>query len=137
MARRFSPRRPSQRILGVDYGERRIGLAVSDPMGRIALPYRIVSSLRDVISAAAEVGAAAVVVGLPLTLGRRESASSRAVRAFAARLGAAVQLPIAFEDETFTTKLAARSAPARRVDAAAAALILQSYLDRMDSKFKM
>lgn len=124
------------RYLGIDYGERRIGLAVSDPTGRLALPYRTVPSLRDVIAAAAAVGAGMVVIGLPLTLDRRESASSRAVRAFAARLGARVQLPIAFEDEAFTTKLAARSTLACRADASAAAIILQSYLDRQVKQVK-
>ena len=119
------------RYLGVDYGERRIGLALSDPEGRLAFPHSSVPDLEGVRSVITRQGVGAVVIGVPVPLGGGESAQGRAVRAFADRLRRAVQLPVALENEVFTTKIAeARSAP-ERADAAAAALILQSYLDRL------
>lgn len=124
------------RYLSVDYGEKRIGLALSDPGGRIAFPHTTVSRLEDVVDVVAAERAGAVVIGLPLTLGGAEGEAARAVRRFAARLAESVQLPIAFENEAFTTNIAERHAPREKADAAAAALILQSYLDKRNAKLK-
>jgi putative Holliday junction resolvase len=127
-------------VLGVDLGERRIGLAVSDPTGSVARPLRILqrsgeraADRRAILSAATEAGAGRIVVGLPRTLSGREGPAARAVReeveALRSEAGA---IEVGVYDERFTTAIARRAQPRRRrepVDDVAAALILQSYLD--------
>lgn len=138
------------RFLGIDYGERRIGLAISDPTATIAQPLPTLLRRRGkrpplaaVLTLAAERGADGFVVGLPLTPLGDESDWTREARAFGERLGERSGLPVVFMDERFTTVSAQRAVrslglPRRererkdRVDAAAAVLILQSFLDRRD-----
>lgn len=132
------------RVVGVDLGKRRIGLAVSDPTGTIASPLRVLERTGDVaadhdaiVAVAREVGASVVVVGFPRSLSGREGPAARAVRAEVEALrevaGPAVQ--VVLHDERFTTRLAERrvaQTPSRRrgaVDDAAAAVILESYLE--------
>lgn len=124
------------RYLGVDYGERRIGVALSDPEGRIAFPHETVGDLGGVVDVIRRESVEAVVIGLPLSLDGKDTDEARRVRSFAARLGESVQLPIVFENELFTTKIAEEHASAENADAAAAAIILQSYLDRVNEKSK-
>jgi putative Holliday junction resolvase len=143
------------RTLGIDYGERRIGLAVSDMSGTLARPLGVVSvrgPLRERVSAvAAEVartaaepdGLALVVVGVPRALdGAPHDQTARAL-AFADALRAVTRVPVAFQDERLTSveaeqRLAVRERDWRkrkaRLDAAAAAVILQDYLDRPASE---
>jgi putative Holliday junction resolvase len=127
----------------VDWGTRRIGLAVSDPEGRIPRPLttRFVQSIRDgireVVAAAHAEAADLVVVGLPLDVRGTEGPSAAQAR----RLGAVLArkgFAVAFEDERFTTEDAQawllergerRPGPGR-LDQVAALLILQAYLDR-------
>ena len=122
------------RYLGIDYGKARIGLALSDPGGLIAFPHTVVHTPEEVIREAKAEGAEAVVVGLPLSFSGRPSAQAQGTRAFAAKLGQALQLPIEFENEVLTTKMAERSSEKHRADASAAALILQSFLDRKNGE---
>jgi putative Holliday junction resolvase len=134
------------RVLGVDLGARRIGLAVSDPTGLIASPLRVVersgdpAADREVIVAAARAEeAATVVVGLPRELsGRTGRAASGALDEVEALRALAPDLTIEVVDERLTTVIAQRSlieaGVSRRrrrgtVDKVAAAVILQSYLD--------
>lgn len=135
------------RILGVDYGERRIGLAVSDPLGIIAHPLPTLQRRRGkrppvaaVARLAEEHEAEAIVVGLPLTPAGEESEWTEEVRTFGAGLAQRTGLPVSFLDERMTSARAERAVrslglPKRqreekgRVDAAAAILILQAYLD--------
>lgn len=118
------------RYLGIDYGQKKIGLALSDPEGRVAFPHSTVRTLEEAVALAKRAGVSAVVVGLPIPFRGRPSAQARPVRAFAGRLARALQLPIAFENEALTTKIAERHTAREKADASAAALILQSYLDR-------
>ncbi|MGH9156364.1 MAG: Holliday junction resolvase RuvX [Acidimicrobiales bacterium] len=134
------------RVLGVDLGWRRIGLAVSDPCGIIASPHSVVvrsgdASLdhRRVADVAVEVEAGLVVVGLPLSLSGADGPAARAAREEASALAAVVGLPVETSDERFTTVTAQRALVAggvRRsdrkglVDKVAAAVMLQSWLDR-------
>lgn len=124
------------RYLGIDYGEKRIGLALSDPEGRIAFPHATVGRLEDVLAVIARQGVGAIAIGLPLALDGVDTDETRTVRAFAARLAESVQLPIVFENEAFTTKIAEYHTARAKVDASAAALVLQSYLDRQSAKSK-
>jgi putative Holliday junction resolvase len=134
------------RVLAVDLGERRIGLALSDPSGTLASPLRTLEASGDperdrlaIVSAARDAEAQVIVVGLPRSLSGREGPAARRARAEASALAeAAGEIRVELHDERFTTRDAERALGAAgrrgrerraRVDAAAAAIILQSYLD--------
>ena len=138
------------RILGVDYGERRIGLAVSDPTGTLARPLRTIAPdgrvgarakavAGEIATLAAESdGLGRVVVGLPRRLGGADDEQTARVLTFVDALRESVDLPVALQDERLSSVeadalLAARERDWRRrkakLDAAAAAVILQDYLD--------
>ena len=122
-----------QRILGIDYGSTRIGLAISDETGRIAFPHGTVANLREVCAVIQRQEIQRIVIGVPVPFGGGASAQSRAASAFAVKLKRTVQLPVVLENEVLTSKLARRGTQPRSVDASAAALILQSYLDRVNA----
>lgn len=135
---------PSPRIVGVDYGKRRVGLAVADPLRLFAQPYgthspdEAVAALRKLYE---EEGIEVIVVGWPLTPEGEEGAATEFVQVFINRLCNALRgVEIVKWDERFTSQRARQAileAGARRkarrdkarVDAAAAAIILQEYLD--------
>ena len=135
------------RVLGIDLGERRIGLAVSDPSGTLARPLVTLQVQGDRLAQVAEVierlqaedeGLGAVVVGLPSRLDGTPNDQTAKVLAFVGRLRARVGVPVSLQDERLTSveaesRLALRDRDWRsrkkRLDAAAAALILQEYLD--------
>jgi len=132
------------RILGIDYGNRRIGLAISDPLEITAQPYAtwrrteesdLVSRITALVRSENVVR---VILGFPLTLKGTKSRRSLATESFAGRLTDACCVPVSLWDERLTTVQAHRAlhqmgrAPSRtreRVDMIAAALMLQSYLD--------
>jgi putative Holliday junction resolvase len=139
------------RILAVDWGERRIGLALSDPTGLIAspLPTLIVRGREDAITRvtaiAAEREAERIVVGLPLHMSGARGAAAEAAEAFAAALGERSGLPIELYDERLTSALSERRLHEtgvrtghhrERVDAGAAVALLESYLMRLASREK-
>lgn len=135
------------RILAVDYGERRVGLALSDPLAMIASPLPTLNrrkGKRPPVAAVARIvgehDVVQLVVGLPLGLDGEENDWSREVRAFGEKLAERTELPIAFQDERMTSVRAERAVRSlglprqqredkKRIDAAAAVLILQAYLD--------
>lgn len=142
-------------ILAVDFGERRIGLAVSDPERRMALPVGSVErrsdsqALEEITKIASDRQAEAFVVGEPLTLeGNRGSAAERC-RRFALKLERRTGLPVTLVTETLTTheaELRLREAkPGRKagrkvkehLDATAAQIILQEELDRQRSSCRL
>lgn len=129
------------RLLGVDLGTRRIGLALSDPAGTTATPFRTVARSDDDLDAGAlaeiarEEGAQEIVLGLPLRLDGTRGSAAEAAEVFAERLRA-TGLGVHLWDERLTTAEAEkrlRGMEGRRrrqvVDQVAAAVILQSYLD--------
>lgn len=136
------------RVLAIDYGERRVGLALSDPTGVLASPLPTLkrrAGKRPPFAAILEIIAAQdvrhLVVGLPLTLEGGESDWTREVRAFGDRLAERAGLPVAWLDERMTSVRAERAVRSLglpkhererkdRIDAAAAVLILQAFLDR-------
>ena len=140
------------RVLGVDYGEKRIGLAVSDPLGMIAQPLPTVARRRgkrppyaELERIAREVEASALVVGLPLTPEGDESDWTREVRAFGDRLAERTALPVHYVDERMTSARAERTIRTSglsrkrrqekdRVDMGAAMFILQAHLDALTRK---
>jgi putative Holliday junction resolvase len=132
------------RVLALDYGSARCGVAVSDPTGVLATPLEPVLQpgsklgFRRLLRLVGEIEAERVVVGLPLSLSGRDSAQTREVRAFAGLLGRQLSRrdpPVGVElwDERFTTRLAQRDgggAGARASeDSRAAAHLLASWLD--------
>ena len=133
------------RALGIDLGTRRIGLAVSDPAARVAVPHGVVVRSGDpeadrarVAEVVTESGAEVVVVGLPVSLDGTDGPAAQAARAEAEALAAAVGVPVELHDERLTTVIASRALAAvghrsrarrQRVDAEAAAVLLQSWLD--------
>lgn len=137
------------RILAVDWGERRVGLAISDPLGILAsgLPTRTVrgpeDALRQVAEAALEREAARIVVGLPLLLSGKRGEAAGKVERFAAALHERTGLPVELYDERLTSALSARrlrevKASRRRtrerLDQGAAVALLEAYLVRRQSE---
>jgi putative holliday junction resolvase len=136
--------RTPTRLLGVDYGTVRVGLAISDPDRRLASPLAVyerrgreqdAAYFRSVVSEE-EVGA--LVVGLPVHLDGREGQKAVEARAFGAWLAETTELPVTFWDERFSTVeaesalwqagLTHKKRKARR-DRVAAQILLQAYLD--------
>ena len=136
---------PPARLLGIDYGEARIGLAVSDDLGFLAPPLETIHCkqthpLERIAAIIKERQIAKIIIGLPLRLDSTEGPAAEKVRAFAQRLKSALPpLPMEFVDETYSTMDAqSRLHEAGRntkqskaiIDQAAAVVILQGYLDR-------
>jgi putative Holliday junction resolvase len=134
------------RIIGIDYGTERIGVAVSDPLGMMASP-RTVLQARPLAKLLAELGkicseteASAVVVGLPKHMSGAEGKSAEAARALGAEIAKAMpSVKVFYQDERMSTMAAGKmmieaggSASKRKasIDAAAAAIILQTFLDQ-------
>jgi putative Holliday junction resolvase len=136
---------PSGRVLALDFGKRRIGLAISDRMGWTAqgLPTltrtRIREDLDRLAALAAEREVALFLFGLPLHMSGDESRQAAHVREFAGRLHARTGLPVEFLDERLTSVEAERvlrssgigiEKRAKAVDKLAAVLLLENYLER-------
>jgi putative Holliday junction resolvase len=138
------------RVLGIDYGARRIGLALSDATGTLASPWRMIArppSEADTLAMlvreikqliADEDGLQAVVVGWPRRLDGSATHLTPLVEAFARALEQHVNIPIVLQDERLSSheaeaRLSTRERDWRRrkekLDAAAAAIVLQDYLD--------
>jgi putative Holliday junction resolvase len=133
------------RVLGIDLGVRRVGVARSDATGTLASPLVVLDRTPDLHRRVADLvrdeEAELVVVGLPRSLDGRDGDAAKKARAEAAALERALPVPVVLHDERLTTVVAhaglagaGRSAKQRRgmVDAAAAAVILQSWLDSPD-----
>jgi putative Holliday junction resolvase len=140
----------SMRVLGVDVGSRRVGLAISDPSRTLARPLTtiVVASEEEAVARLAEKiaeiaaepdGLSAIVVGLPASLDGSPNDATRRVTRFVEALRSRSEIPIETEDERLSSReaesrLAIRERDWRkrkaRLDAAAAAVVLQDYLDR-------
>ncbi len=133
------------RYLGVDLGRARIGLALADDVLRTARPLRVIAhraesaALAEIARAAGEYEVGRAVLGLPLNMDGSEGPAARHARAFAPRLAAALGVPVDLFDERLSTfeadaRLRDQGFPAKDrrslVDAEAAAVILQGWLDQ-------
>jgi putative Holliday junction resolvase len=122
------------KVLALDYGAARTGVAVSDPTGSIVRPLGVVvraaseNGLAELGEIVREHEAELVVVGLPLTLRGERGQQAQETEAFVEALRAAVDAPVETYDERFTTALASRSGGGADEDARAAAHLLESYL---------
>lgn len=133
------------RALGIDLGERRIGVAVSDPTGLLASPVEVVQRSGDrvvdhrtLVALADELGVERIVVGLPLSLDGSIGPAARGVLDEVAELAATTRVPVETYDERLTTVTAERALREQGVrgrdrrkvvDKAAAAVLLQAWLD--------
>jgi putative pre-16S rRNA nuclease len=131
-------------LLGLDVGEKRIGIAVSDPLGTTAQPLETIERDEHAVARIERIirdtGAQCLIVGLPLLMDGSEGAQARLVREFADVLADRLETPIEFVDERLTTREAQEVLSGSRMknsqkkeasDRIAAALILRSYMDRM------
>lgn len=135
------------RIMGVDYGRRRVGVALGDASGALAVPLTTIrrragkrAPVGRLLELATRHGVRRAVVGLPLDPEGRESEWTEEVREFAARLAARGGFPVEFQDESYSSveaeaRIRSAGFPRKkkenkgRIDAAAAAIILQDWLD--------
>ena len=129
---------PTSRILGIDPGERRVGLAVSDPLGIIAqgmdtFDRKAGEDFMTFLSGLVErLEVGEVVVGHPLSMSGRPSDTTRMAEAMAREIGERLGLPVTLWDERLTSEEARRTARGTRrasIDRIAAVLILQNFLD--------
>lgn len=135
------------RVVGVDLGSRRIGLAISDERRRVATALSVLSRAathaadhREIAKVVSEWGAELVVVGFPLSLSGVAGPAAQAVQAEVAEMREDLEVPVEVSDERFTTLIARRAlacggrrAPRGVLDKMAAAAILQTWLDRQRS----
>lgn len=124
------------RYLGIDYGEKRIGIALSDEEGTFAFPDREIANNGDaevfenIRRFAAREGVSVIIVGRPLPFSGVPSKQTNSVEKFGEKMKKALQLPVEYDDEVLSTKLAEREGGSRKINASSAAIILQSYLDK-------
>jgi putative holliday junction resolvase len=122
------------RVVALDYGSARCGVAVSDPTGTLATPLEPVlkpntrKGFNRLLATIREQAPGTVVVGLPLSLSGQDSAQTRETRAFADRLGEALNLTVMLYDERFTTALAQQRPGTAAEDSRAAAVLLEDWL---------
>jgi putative Holliday junction resolvase len=122
------------KVMALDFGPARTGVAVSDPTGLIARPLGVVeraeseAGLTELTRLVEEQEVEQVVVGLPLTLRGERGEQARASERFAASLRAVVGVPVVLFDERFTTDLAQQTPSGAPEDARAAAHLLSGYL---------
>lgn len=131
------------RYLGIDYGTKRVGIAISDGLGLMARPLEV-AARSDVISRVEDVvstyGVTRLIIGLPTALGGHEGASAEGARKLGEELAEATGLEVEYVDERFTSRMAEetlldtgmkRRKRRETVDKVAAAIILQEYLDNL------
>ncbi len=128
------------RVLALDYGSARCGCAVSDPTGTLATPLEAIADpgsdpgIARIAALVGEQGAERVVVGLPVSLSGEEGPQAAEARAFAARLAAALDVPVETYDERFTSALARRTPGRQSEHSRAAAHLLDTYLQSRRSR---
>jgi putative Holliday junction resolvase len=123
------------KVLALDYGSARTGVAVSDPTGTVARPLEVVENasspagLEHLCRVVEREAVERIVVGLPVTLRGERGAQAEETERFAEALRAVVAVPVESFDERFTTKLAEASPTDAPPDAVAAAHLLSTYLE--------
>jgi putative holliday junction resolvase len=122
------------RVLALDHGAVRTGVAVSDETGTVVRPAGVVQGVdgeagfAELLAVIGSQRPGLIVVGLPLSLDGQEHAQAKRARAFAARLARAAEVPVRLYDERFTSKLADQRGGRAARDARAAATLLEDYL---------
>jgi putative Holliday junction resolvase len=125
------------RVVAIDYGRARTGLAVSDETGLLARPVGVVEKVRTqagreaLLARLAELEPERIVVGLPLTLSGERGEQAKETLGFVSDLVRRTDVPVETYDERFTTTLATRGHGRHPTDAVAAAHLLEGYLQRL------
>ena len=126
------------RILGIDYGTKRIGLAVSDELGMLARELAILSPREFFVQLPGivfEHDIQTIVLGWPLNMSGEKSAKTREVETFKSKLGSLAAVPVILMDERLSSVMAGKLPGGHRnVDSLAAQIILQNYLDKQKNK---
>jgi putative holliday junction resolvase len=127
------------KYLGIDYGQKKIGIAVSDSSGRVAFAKMILENKGDeTISKIAELMKSekidALVMGESRDFQGKENWIMKDLRAFKEALAKNIKTPVIFEPEYMSSMEARRINPSKEDDARAAAIVLQSYLDKLNNK---
>lgn len=121
------------KLIGIDWGSKRVGLAIGTSEAKISSPLESWSNSEDLIerlvSYCLKEGISTVIVGLPRGLEGQETAQTTEVRQFASHLQKALKMPVKLQDETLTSVMASKRSG--DIDAQAAAVILQDYLDQL------
>ncbi|MFH2105276.1 MAG: Holliday junction resolvase RuvX [Parcubacteria group bacterium] len=131
------------KILALDYGDKRIGVATSDPSGTIASPLAVIENqgkaktISTIKGLCQEHSIVRIVIGVPYSLNNRETEQTTKTKDFIAKLERAVQISVEEVDERFSSVLAEKQLAGQdrkvdkgEIDAAAAQILLQDYLDR-------
>ncbi len=126
------------RVLGIDYGSKRVGIAVSNEDGRLAFPKRVFQQdknlLKTVVDFARAERVSRIVMGESKDYAGKENPIMRDAKHFAEKIGKETGLPVIYEPEFLTSHQATQlQGKNDMLDASAAAIILQSYLDRHNS----
>lgn len=129
------------KYLGIDYGEKRVGIAVSDEDGSMAFPLDVLSNDKRLTTRIREIckreKAEAIVIGESKDLAGKDNAIMPGARSLVSALKKEVGLPVSWESELFTSAEAERiQGKHGMLDASAAAIILKSYLDKKVSKLQ-
>lgn len=134
------------RFLGLDYGEKRIGIALTDPLKIFSKPFTVIFNtgfenvLKELKNIVKSQNVNKIIVGLPLNLKGEDTKKTIEVREFTEKLQASIEVDIEFQDERYTSVDAEQSLKEsghsimesrQKVDAVAASLILRSYLNRV------
>ena len=127
------------KILGIDYGSKRIGIAMTDESGFFALPYDMFINNTNVIGTIVVLckknDIQKIIIGRSVNYKMKENPIMVDIKKFADRLKREVTAQILFEDESLTTQEASRiQGDIKKIDASAAALILKSYIDKQENR---
>ena len=120
--------------LGIDYGERKIGLAKASGETKIATPLATVFNDGEVFARIADIikteNIDIIVIGIPISFDGSENEFAERIRKFGDEIGRITSKQVEFENEIFSSKIASQSSP-DKADESSAAIILQSFLDRL------
>ncbi len=124
------------KYLGIDYGSKRIGSAVSDQEAKMAFPREVVDNvgektLQYIVNLITEAGLAGIVIGKSLDFNGKPNMIQPEIEKFKQALERATGVPVHYQTEVLTSAEAARFTEGRMLDASAAAIILQSFLDAL------
>lgn len=131
------------RYIGIDYGSKRIGVAISDDQGRIAFPDGVIMNradrvVKEITNRIKKKNVDVIVVGLPIGLDGKESNQTQKTWLFIETLKKSVNAQIVTENEMLSSRMAASAGmKGKDIDASSAAIILQSYLDKVNTNVYM
>lgn len=124
------------KLLGIDHGQARIGLAISDKEQIMAIPLKAIESTKNIFDEIKQIcqqeDIKKIIVGLPLALSGENTKQTNIVRSFAGELKKRLDVDIVFEDERLTSKMARQIFDREDKDTQAAVIILQNYLDKQN-----